>query len=395
MASLARRYDIVLLGATGFTGALTAEYLARHIPPEVRWAVAGRDIGRLERLASQLAFLMPDRGRPGIVKADIEDSLSLQAMASSTRLVASTVGPFMEYGEPVVAACVGAGTDYIDITGEPEFVDRIWLGYHERARQAGVRLVHCCGYDSIPADLGVWYTLRQLPSDAPLTIRGYARVHARASAGTYHSAVRAFGRVRQSSSIARRRRSLEDPATSGRKVGGAGRQVHREPSTGRWAVPLPIIDPLVVLRSARALDRYGPAFRYGQYGVVGGLPKAIGVVGGFGGLRLAAQLPPARDALLRLKSAGDGPDAERRSESWFRIRFVSTVDDGDDEPVVTEVSGGDPGYDETSKMLGESALCLVGDDLPDVAGQLTTAQAMGDALVDRLQAAGLSFRVVD
>ena len=395
MASLARRYDIVLLGATGFTGALTAEYLARHIPPEVRWAVAGRDIGRLERLASQLAFLIPDRGRPGIVKADVEDPLSLQAMASSTRLVASTVGPFMEYGEPVVAACVDAGTDYIDITGEPEFVDRIWLGYHERARQSGVRLVHCCGYDSIPADLGVWYTLRQLPSDAPLTIRGYARVHARASAGTYHSAVRAFGRVRQSSSIARRRRSLEDPPTSGRKVGGAGRQVHREPSTGRWAVPLPIIDPLVVLRSARALDRYGPAFRYGQYGVVGGMPKAIGVVGGFGGLLLAAQLPPARDALLRLKSAGDGPDAEQRSESWFRIRFVSTVDDGDDEPVVTEVSGGDPGYDETSKMLGESALCMVGDDLPDVAGQLTTAQAMGDAMIDRLQAAGLSFRVVD
>jgi len=395
MASSARRYDIVLLGATGFTGALTAEYLARHIPPALRWAVAGRDLGRLEALASQLAFLNPDRGRTGIVQADIDDPLSLQAMASSTRLVVSTVGPYMEYGEPVVAACVDAGTDYIDISGEPEFVDRIWLGYHEQARQQGVRLVHCCGYDSIPADLGVWYTLRQLPSDAPLTVRGYARLHARASAGTYHSAVRGFSRIRQASSVARRRRSLEGPATSGRKVGGAGRVAHREPSTGRWAIPLPIIDPLVVLRSARALDRYGPAFRYGQYGVVGGLPKAIAVVGGAGGLLLASQIPPARDALLRLKSAGDGPDAEERSKSWFRIRFVSTVDDGDDAPVVTEVSGGDPGYDETSKMLGESALCLVGDDLPDVAGQLTTAQAMGDALVDRLQAAGLLFRVVE
>ena len=395
MSSQARRYDIVLLGATGFTGRLTAEYLARHIPPELSWAVAGRDIGRLEQLGSQLAFLIPDRGRPGIVQADIDDPLSLQAMASSARLVASTVGPFMEYGEPVVGACVDAGTDYIDITGEPEFVDRIWLGYHERARQTGVRLVHCCGFDSIPADLGVWYTLRHLPPDAPLTIRGYARVHARPSAGTYHSALRAFGRVRQSSAIARRRKGLERPATIGRKVGGAGVRVHREPGTGRWAVPLPIIDPLVVLRSARALDRYGPSFRYGHYGVVGSLPKAIGFVGGAGGMLVAAQIPPARNALMRLKSSGEGPEARQRSASWFRTRFVSTVGGTDEEPVVTEVSGGDPGYDETAKMLGESALCMVGDDLPEVAGQLTTAEAMGDALVERLQAAGLTFRIVD
>jgi short subunit dehydrogenase-like uncharacterized protein len=395
VSSQARRYDIVLLGATGFTGRLTAEYLARHIPPELSWAVAGRDIGRLEQLGSQLAFLIPDRGRPGIVQADVDDPLSLQAMASSARLVASTVGPFMEYGEPVVGACVDAGTDYIDITGEPEFVDRIWLGYHERARQTGVRLVHCCGFDSIPADLGVWYTLRYLPPDAPLTIRGYARVHARPSAGTYHSALRAFGRVRQSSAIARRRKGLERPATIGRKVGGAGVRVHREPETGRWAVPLPIIDPLVVLRSARALDRYGPSFRYGHYGVVGSLPKAIGFVGGAGGMLVAAQIPPARNALMRLKSSGEGPEARQRSASWFRTRFVSTVGGTDEEPVVTEVSGGDPGYDETAKMLGESALCMVGDDLPEVAGQLTTAEAMGDALVDRLQAAGLTFRIVD
>ena len=396
MTSLVRRYDIVLFGATGFTGALTAEYLARHIPPELRWAVAGRNAERLERLASQLAFLIPDRGRPGIVQADIGDPLSLQAMASSARLVVSTAGPFMEYGEPVVAACVDAGTDYIDITGEPEFVDRIWLGYHERARQTGVRLVHCCGFDSAPADLGVLYTLRHVPVGAPLTVHGYARVRARPSAGTYHSAVRAFGRARQASATARRRRSLEGPGTPGRKVGGAGRQPHREPGTRRWAVPLPIIDPIVVLRSARALDRYGPEFRYGHYGVVGSLPKAIGFVGGAGGLLLAAQIPLARDALLRLKSSGDGPPAQQRSASWFRTRFVTSVGGGiGAESIVTEVSGGDPGYDETAKMLAESALCMVGDDLPEVAGQLTTAQAMGNALIDRLQAPGLTFRIVD
>jgi short subunit dehydrogenase-like uncharacterized protein len=394
MISLDRRYDIVLFGATGFTGGLTAEYLAHRAPSELRWAIAGRDLHRLERLASQLAFLAPDAPRPGVVHADLDDALALRALAQSTRLVASTVGPFMEYGEPLVAACVDAGTDYIDITGEPEFVDRIWLGYHDQARRAGLRIVHCCGFDSIPADLGVWYTLGQLPSDQPLTIRGYVRINARPSAGTYHSAVRAFGRVRQASALARRRKALEAPAPPGRRVGGAGMRVHREPGTGRWAVPLPIIDPLVVMRSARALDRYGPDFRYGQYSAVGSLPTAASLIGGAGGLLVAAQVPPLRSALLRRMSSGDGPDPKRRSSSWFRIRFVATVDDAED-PVVTEVGGGDPGYDETAKMLGESALCMVSDDLPEVAGQVTTAQAMGDALMARLQEAGLTFTAVD
>jgi short subunit dehydrogenase-like uncharacterized protein len=394
-----RRYDIVLFGATGFTGGLTAEYLAHRAPSELRWAVAGRDLARLERLASQLAFLVPDAPRPGIVQADVDDPLALRALAGSTRLVASTVGPFMEYGEPLVAACVDAGTDYIDITGEPEFVDRVWLGYHDQARRTRVRIVHCCGFESVPVDLGVWFTLRHLPDDRPLTIRGYVRINARPSAGTYHSAVRAFGRVRQSAAVAQRRKRLEPPLPSDRRVGGAGMLVHREPGTSQWAVPLPFVDPLVVLRSARALDRYGPDFRYGHYGVVGSLPKAAGLVGGAGGLLVAAQIPPVRTALLRRMTPGGGPDPKRRSSSWFRIRFVATTgragDDDTGAPVVTEVAGGDPGYDETAKMLGESALCMVSDDLPEVAGQVTTAQAMDDALVARLQEAGLTFRLID
>jgi short subunit dehydrogenase-like uncharacterized protein len=395
MTSHDRRYNIVLLGATGFTGRLTAEYLAHHAPAELRWAVAGRNVERLELLASQLTLLAPNAPRPGTVQADVDDPITLRALAGSTRLVASTVGPFIEYGEPVVAACVDAGTDYIDITGEPEFVDRIWLAHHDRARRAGVRLVHCCGFDSIPADLGVWFTLRHLPAGTPLTIRGYVRVHAAVSAGTYHSAVRAFGRARQSSAIARRRKSLETPSASARHVGGAGMQIHRVPGSRRWAVPLPIIDPLVVQRSARALGQYGPDFRYGQYAAVGSLLKAAGLVGGAGGLLVAAQIPPARDALLRRMSSGEGPPAQRRSSSWFRTRFVATVAGEAKSPVVTEVSGGDPGYDETAKMLGESALCMVADDLPEVAGQVTTAQAMGDALVARLEASGIDFRVAD
>lgn len=159
-------------------------------------------------------------------------------------------------------------------------------------------------------------------------------------------------------------------------------------------MPLPTIDPIVVKRSARALERYGPDFRYGHYADVGALPMLAVSMGGAGSLMAAAQVPFLRDGLLRLQRSGDGPDEQRRSASWFRLRFVSIVAGDEANPILTEVSGGDPGYDETGKMLAESALCLAFDDLPERAGQLTPVQAMGDALLARLQNAGLSFRAI-
>lgn len=392
---MTREHDVVLFGATGFTGTLTAEYLAAAAPRELRWAVAGRDGDRLRVLAERLTELRSPAAPPvGLVRADSADPVSLRSLAESSRVVVSTVGPFMTYGEGLVASCAQAGTDYLDITGEPEFVDRMWLAHHSRAEHTGARLVHCCGFDSVPHDLGVWYTLRQLPEDVPISIAGYVRARGSVSAGTFHSAVGAFGRARHGANAARRRRAHER-GTPGRRVGSLPMTPHRLPGSRRWAVPLPTIDPIVVRRSARALDRYGPDFRYGHYAVVGGLPMVATAMAGAGGLLVAAQIPPLRNALLRLKSSGEGPDEQRRSRSWFTVRFVSTVRRGGArQPMVTEVSGGDPGYGETAKMLGESTLSLALDDLHDRAGQLTPVQAMGDALLARLQRAGLSFRVL-
>lgn len=406
-----REFDLVLFGATGFTGALTAEYLARHAPAGTRWAIAGRDLDRLRAIAARLVPLNAGAPPVGVIRADSGDWPSLASLAESSRVVASTVGPFMTHGAPLVGACAQAGTDYLDIAGEPEFVDRMWLAHHATASRRGARLVHACGFDAVPHDLGVWFTLRQLPEGQPLSIAGFVRAHASFSAGTYHSAVRAFGRARDSSEVARRRREREqqtagsrsagaaaagaDTATGRRRVGSLPLRPRRVPGTARWAVPLPTIDPIVVLRSARTLDRYGPDFRYGHFADVGGLPMVAASMAGVGGLLAAAQLPPLRAALLKLKGAGSGPDERRRAQSWFRVRFVSTITGDQDAPVLTEVSGGDPGYDETAKMLAESALSLAFDDaLPDLAGQLTPVQAMGDALLARLQRAGMSFRTV-
>jgi short subunit dehydrogenase-like uncharacterized protein len=385
-----RDHEIVVYGATGFTGALTAEYLARNAPG-LRWALAGRNRRKLEAVRARLAEIDPALGSLDLVEADMDDPAALQAMAASTQVVITTVGPYLKYGEPVVAACAAAGTDYVDLTGEPEFVDRMWLGYHAEAVNTGARLVHSCGFDSIPHDLGALFTVNQLPEGVPLKVEGFVRVGGTFSGGTYHSAVNAMSRLRQARQAANDRKRAE-PRPNGRTVGGIVGPPRR--ANGGWAVPMPTIDPQVVLHSAAALERYGPKFRYGHYLTVKRLPMAAGLVAGTGTLVALAQLPPTRNLLLKLKDPGDGPTPEERDKAWFKVRFVGQAPD-DDSRVVCEVRGGDPGYGETSKMLAETALSLARDDLPETAGQVTTAAALGQALIDRLDTAGIRFTRVE
>jgi len=299
------------------------------------------------------------------------------------------VGPYIHYGEPLVAACAAAGTDYVDLTGEPEFVDLMWLRYHDQAAAKGARIVHSCGFDSIPYDLGVLHTVEQLPDGVPLRIDGFVRMGGTFSGGTYHSAINAFAHLRQAARAASERRRRE-PKPAGRRVTGVTGTPGRNPDAGGWVLPFPSIDPQTVLRSARALERYGPDFTYSHYLVLARATQLAGLVGGGGAAIALAQLPPTRDLLLKLKSPGEGPTPEQRAKAWFNVRFVA---EGGGQRVVTEVSGGDPGYGETSKMLSESALCLAHDELPERSGQITPAVAMGQALLDRLQRAGIEFRV--
>jgi short subunit dehydrogenase-like uncharacterized protein len=387
-----RSYDIVVFGATGFTGALTAEYLAAHAPSETRWALAGRNAGKLEDVRRRLASVNPACAELPLLRADVGDLDSVREVAEAARVVITTVGPYIRYGEPLVAACAAAGTDYVDLTGEPEFVDRMWLDYHEQAVQSGARIVHSCGFDSIPYDLGAQFTVEQMPEDQPIALEGFVRVGASFSGGTYQSTIEILGRLRQGAAVARERRQREPRSSDGRRVRGASGTPRHDEFAGGWVMPFPTIDPQTVLRSARALERYGPDFTYSHYLVVTRLPVLLGLAGGAAGAVALAQIPPTRKALLKLKGSGAGPSPEQRAKSWFRVRFRARAGGRD---VRTEVSGGDPGYDETSKMLAESALCLAFDELPQRAGQLTSAVAMGDALRGRLEAAGIKFEVLD
>ncbi|MDM4720215.1 saccharopine dehydrogenase NADP-binding domain-containing protein [Micromonospora sp. WMMA1363] len=384
-----RTYDLVLFGATGFTGRLTAEYLARHAPAGLRWALAGRNPTKLAAVRDQLAAIDSALADLPLLGADVTDAESLRAVAEGSRVVATTVGPYVHHGEPLVAACARAGTDYLDITGEPEFVDLMYVRHHAEAVRTGSRLVHTCGFDSIPYDLGVWFTLKHLPTDVPITVDGFVRAGARFSAGTYHSALTAFSRSGETSRAAKARRAVE-PRLEGRQARALPGRIARSPELGMWTVPLPTIDPQVVRRSAAARPEYGPDFRYRHFAAVKRLPTVLAGAAGLGVVVGLVKLPPTRRWLLGRFSSGQGPSPEHRARSWFRVRFLA---EGGGQRVQTEVAGGDPGYDETAKMLAESALCLALDDLPSTSGQLTPVTAMGDALLDRLQRADITFRV--
>jgi short subunit dehydrogenase-like uncharacterized protein len=386
-----RELDIVVLGASGFTGGLTAEYLAAHAPSATRWAVAGRNLGKLEALRDRLGVDVQ------VLEADVDDQVSLRRMAEVSRVVVTTVGPYIRYGESVVAACAEAGTDYVDLTGEPEFVDRVYVRHHATAERTGARLVHACGFDSIPHDLGALFTVQQLPEDLPIRMRGCVSARGLPSGGTFESALTIFSRFRQAAAAHTERRRVE-PGVRPARPGNVrrARVVAGRPGYDRavraWVLPLPTIDPQIVVRSARMLDRYGPDFSYSHFVALGNPAAAAALTAGAAATFALAQVPPARKLLLRLRPSGAGPTAEQREKGWFRVRFVG---EAGDRRVVTEVAGGDPGYGETSKMLAESALCLAGDPLPETAGQVTTAVAMGDALRRRLESAGISFRVLE
>jgi len=385
-----RDLDIVLFGATGFTGGLVAGYLAEHAPDGLRWALAGRSLSRLEAVRDGLGSADVE-----LLQADVHDSSSLAALAARARVVITTVGPYLEYGEPLVKACAEAGTDYVDLTGEPEFVDRMFVKYDATARANGARIVHACGFDSIPHDLGAFFTVRELAAGGeitgPLTMKGVVRSNATFSGGTFHSALGQMSRPREMAAASRERRALEK-RPEGRTSRPAKPSLGRDRELDYWLLPLPTIDPFIVARSGRALEAYGPAFTYSHFAGTKTLRYAVGGVVGAGALALALQVPPLRAKLGERVKQGTGPSESRREKSWFTVDFVA---ESDGRKIRTKVSGGDPGYTETAKMLAESALCLAFDTLPETSGSVTTAVAMGDALLARLQAAGIRFEVVD
>jgi len=390
-----RPFDVVVYGATGYTGALTAEYLAQHAPADLRWAIAGRSEQKLRALRDRLAATDPALADLPVLVAEATDAAGLRPMVEQARVVATTVGPYLRYGGPLVALCAEAGTDYCDITGEPEFIDRAYVDHHATAQRSGARLVHACGFDSVPHDLGAYFAIQELAAEVggeittPVRMRGVVRAGGGVSGGTAHSAVLQFSRARQLKEAYAARRRLESRPT-GRSSRAVSTPPRRDKELGYWLLPLPTADPMIVARSGAALPSYGPDFRYSHYAGLKTLRYAVGGTAAVGAMAVASQVRPVRNLLLeRLPAQGTGPSEQHRRKAWFTVDFVAeTTVGGDPVRVHTRTSGGDA-YADTGVMHAEAAMCLALDDNPETAGQ-----AMGDAYLGRLQKAGIRFERV-
>ena len=410
-----RDHDIVLWGATGFTGRLVAEHLVGRLAATgVRLALGGRDRKRLEAIRRELTRISPAAAELPLIVADSHDRASLDAMASATEVVCSTVGPYAVHGHELVAACVERETDYCDLTGEVQFIRQTIDRHHEAARASGTRIVHCCGFDSIPSDLGTLVLQETAAArhgapfnDITFVLRGSRGGF---SGGTVASLVNVLDEAASDRSV---RRVLTDPYAlnpEGERQGPDGPDQSGprfDDRLGRWTGPfvMAAINTRVVRRSNALLDwRYGRDFSYREVTGFGpglrGRLAATAMAGGLGALVGALGWGPTRSLLRRtlLPSPGDGPDRRARERGFFTIDLHGrgTSKDGEASTGRIRVHGDhDPGYGETSRMLGESALCLAldGAELDSPGGVLTPAVALGLRLVERLRRVGMVFEV--
>ena len=405
-----REFDVIIQGATGFTGTLVAEYLLRQYGAsgDLRWALAGRSEQKLREVRQKLGAAANDLE---LIVADSFDKAALRSLAARTRVVLTTVGPYALYGSDLVEACVDAGTHYCDLAGEVQWIRKMIDTHQQRAKETGAKIVNCCGFDSVPMDIGVWF----LQEAAHEKFGSYCKsismlvkaTKGSASGGTLASMMNLIKESREDRGIAR---ILVHPYSlnpQGEREGPDRRDqqkvVYRDDANS-WTAPFVMagVNTKVVRRShALSGYPYGRDFRYDESvmtgrGFSGWLKGAIMVVG-LGALVFFASFTPTRKLLQRfvLSKPGDGPDRELQQQGFFNLMQIGVLQDG--TVLRSRITGDqDPGYGSTSKMLGECAVCLAKDDLDAGGGVWTPAAVMARPFIKRLRDnAGLTFELRD
>ncbi len=405
-----REFDIIIQGATGFTGTLVAEYLLRQygVGNDLRWALAGRSEEKLRRVRDGLGA-----GASGLelIVADSFDKDALQTLAKRTRVVLTTVGPYALYGSDLVAACVNAGTHYCDLAGEVQWIRKMIDTHHERAKETGAKIVNCCGFDSVPMDIGVWFLQDATQAQHGTCCESISLLvkatKGTASGGTLASMMNLIKESRADRSVAR---TLVQPYSlnpEGERDGPDNRDqsslIYRQDANS-WTAPFVMagVNTKVVRRShALSGYPYGKDFRYDEAvltgrGIMGWLKGAL-MIAGLGTLMLLASFSATRNFLQRyvLSKPGEGPDRELQQSGFFNLVQIGKLPDG--TIIRGKITGDqDPGYGSTSKMLSECAVCLAKDELEAKGGVWTPAAVMAKPLLRRLREnAGLTFELLD
>lgn len=404
--------DLIVFGATSFVGRLLTRYLFEEFGThgDLAWAIAGRSETRLAELRQALG---PKASRLPLLVADAADAVALGRLCDQTRVVTSTVGPYALHGEPLVRACAESGTDYCDLTGEVQWIRRMLDRYEAAARTSGARIVHCCGFDSIPSDLGVHFLQREARKrfGGPC-VQVRMRVKAMrggASGGTIASMMNL---LEESAANPELRKELANPYSLCPAGHGARTRqaivkfAEFDRDFDTWVAPfvMSAINTRIVHRTnAISQHAYGLDFRYDEAMMTGrglqGRLAAAGLAAGLGGFMAAGAFGPTRWALERfvLPAPGAGPSPATQRKGFFDLRFVGRTADG--RELRTKVTGDrDPGYGSTAKMLGQAGACLALDlaRTRKHGGFWTPAALLGDRLIARLTArSGLDFEVIE
>lgn len=409
-----REFEIVVWGASGFTGQLTAEYLLAQSGREegqgLRWALGGRNRGKLEQTRAAIARETGlDASSIPLLVGDSQDAAFLDDLTRRTRVVCTTVGPYAKYGSKLVAACAANGTDYCDLTGEVHWMQDMIEAHQDAAVGSGARIVFTCGFDCIPSDLGVFFLQQEMQkrhgvrcAQIELRVKGFS---GGASGGTIASML---NMLEEAGDNPRVRRAMNEPYSlnpKGERSGPDGPEPVApgyDEHAGQWMAPfvMATINTKVVRRSnALQAYAYGRDFRYDEAMWTGagplGFAKAAGLAAGSLAMQTTMSIGPLRRALSgSLPQPGDGPDRAKREAGYFDLRLRGASSDG--QVLHGRVAGDrDPGYGSTSRMLGESAMCLARDELAVGGGLFTPASALGEALLARLPRAGVTFRIED
>lgn len=393
---MTRDFDLIVFGATGFTGRLVAAYVRTAAEPgPVRWAIAGRSRDKLAALGLGVPILV----------GDALDPAAMRQIAERTKVVCTTAGPFARYGSELVAACAGAGTHYCDLTGEVQWMRRMIDAHHERARTTGARIVHTCGYDSIPSDIGTWATQQAFVQRFGYPAHKVTAVFGESSGGFSGGTVASgLETAREASADPAVAALLANPYALDPDPGGVhpaapdDRSIGWEPHLEMFTTPFVMaqVNTRVVRRGhALAGAPWGTDFVYREVastpGTARGFAMALGVTGVVAALGFVMNRPALREQIARrAPQPGDGPSAEVRAHGHWKLRLVAQGD-RDDVLLFTVSDRADPGYSSTAKMLGEAALCLALDPLTSPGGVQTPAVAMAQPLLDRLRRAGLVF----
>lgn len=406
---MSKQYDIIVYGATSFVGQILTRYMAQHLADKSQtWAIAGRNLAKLQQVKKDSEAHDVDT-----IVADSSDSRSLEDMCKQAKVIISTVGPYALFGEPLIKACAESGTDYVDLTGEVQWIDRMLEKYEDKAKQSGARIVHCCGFDSIPSDMGAYFLQQQAQQKfghyLPATKMAVNKIRGGASGGTIASAINLTKEAVQDPSL---RKKLLNPYLICPQP-----QQHTEKNWDKnsaffdqdfnaWAAPFIMagINTRVVFRSNALMDyKYGKDYEYSEVMLTGNKAKskrtAKGMSFGIKAFLVLAALAPTRWVLEKfiLPKPGEGPTPHEQENGFFDIRHFASNEQ--DEKMEIKVTGDkDPGYGSTAKMLSQAALCLALDVSAEekAGGFWTPSSIFGDKLITRLkQHAGFTFEVVE